>query len=190
MEEKNNSVWFQAMNYGALLGISLVIYMVLLYLTNLQLNKPLSYVTFVLLLAGIIYGIINYRDKILGGYISYGKALGFGTLTALFAAIITAFFSYIQYKIIDPSSIDKLLSIAEEQLMNKGMSQDQVDMAIQIQSKMFTPFFLAISQVFTLTFIGFAFSLISAGFLKKESNPFSNQSFTDNKSNNQDSLNA
>jgi hypothetical protein len=44
---------------------------------------------------GIILATRAYRDQEQGGYITYGRALAVGTLTVLFAGVITSVFTYL-----------------------------------------------------------------------------------------------
>ncbi len=108
----------------------------------------------------------------MGGTITYGNALGFGVMLSLFAGIILAVFTFIQMTVIDPEYISKLIAIVEEELASKGMADDQIEMALEMQKKFMTPAFISISAIFRLVFMGFIFSLITSIFLKKEKSPF------------------
>ena len=108
MEDKSSNQLKYAMTYGAIIGLILVVYSVLLYLTGLTFNKSLGFIQYVVLFAGIYLGTKAYRDKALGGYIKYGKALVFGLIISVFVGIITVFFNFIMMRYIDPGLIDKI----------------------------------------------------------------------------------
>lgn len=108
--ENNNPVWRFAMNYGAIIGIVLVIYQLLLYLfdvlrSSFWISSILSIVMLIILILGMIFSTKHYRKNILGGKITYSQALVFGTLICLFASIITGFFNYLLNAVIDPGII-------------------------------------------------------------------------------------
>ncbi|MBN1251903.1 MAG: DUF4199 domain-containing protein [Bacteroidales bacterium] len=168
MEEKKTNVWKSALNWGLSIGIILVIYSVIMYFLGLSLEKWVGWVSYLIMIAGIIYSTINYRDKELGGYIKYGQALGFGTLVILFAGIISSIYTYFQMTFIDPDMISKILEMTEEQLITQGLPDDQIEMAIEMQKKFMKPGIMVAIAIPSIAFMGFLFSLITSIFLKKE----------------------
>jgi len=97
--KKKVSVARNAVNYGVLLGIVLIIADLLFYMLNISKESNLRYLNFVLIIAGLTVGILNYRNQINGGFISYGKSLGSGVLIGLFASIIVAIYNSDIYEI-------------------------------------------------------------------------------------------
>jgi hypothetical protein len=173
MEENKTSLMKHAMTYGAIIGLALVVFSVLQYITGLTFNKVLGYLQYVVLFAGLFLGTKVYRDKALGGYISYGKALGLGVLISVFVGIITVFFNFIMMRFIDPGLIDKAMAMAEEQLQNSRLvPADQVDALLEnVRNKMMTVWSLPLG-VISFSFIGFIIALITSAFVKKDPNPF------------------
>ncbi len=80
---KKNSFFSATLTYGVLTAIGLIMISLMIYLFDLSGITWLSYLAYVVLLAGIILGTIKYRNDDLGGFITYGKALGFGTLVSV-----------------------------------------------------------------------------------------------------------
>lgn len=171
-EQQKSSLIKQCMFYGALIGIVLVLFSFITYLTGFSTNKSVGYIQWIILIAAIFISQKRYRDETLGGYISYGKALGFGTLTLFFASLIIGFFTYLLYAVIDPSLIDKILQISEESMVAQGMPDEQIDMALEWTRKFTTPLAMTISTIIGLTFLGFIFSLITSLIIKKKDNSF------------------
>lgn len=162
-----------AMNYGLIMGVTLVILGLITYLAG-AVKTPtwVSFINYAIMIGIIIWGTKKYRDEVLSGAISYGNALGFGVLISLFAGIIVAVFSFLLTTVIDPDYIGKILTIAEEELVNRGMSDDQIEAAIEMQKKFMTPLIISISSLLGMVVMGFIFSLITSIFLKKEKSPF------------------
>jgi hypothetical protein len=52
---------------------------------------------------------------------TYGQALGIGHSYFVFASVITGFFTYLLYAVIDPSLQDQLRLSIEEQIVNKAI---------------------------------------------------------------------
>ncbi len=176
MEDKNkNSLVKSTMNYGAMLGLALIIYSLLLWMFDATTNQSLGYVSFVITIVGIVLATRAYRDQEQGGYISYGRALGVGTLTALWAGIITSFFTYLLYTVIDPGLIDKTYAVMEQAYYDAGMSDDQIEMAMDMAKRFTNPLMMSVLGLLSSVFMGFIFSLITSIFLKREGDPFENE---------------
>jgi hypothetical protein len=109
----------------------------------------------------------------LGGYIPYAKSLGTGVLIAFFGSIIVAFYTYIFFNFIDPALIDQMLEMSRQQMIERGMPDDQVEMAVEMSGKFMTPGWMFAFSILGVTFMGFLFSLIASAFLKRnQETPF------------------
>ncbi|MFC2152426.1 DUF4199 domain-containing protein [Bacteroidota bacterium] len=172
MEEKSNSIWKAGLTYGAMLGLIMIIYAVLLYVMDQSFNKGLSYVNYLFFIAIIFYGAKSYRDNSLNGFITYGHALGISMLIVLFAGIINAIYFSIHISVVDTDYISKLMVAAEEELMNRGMTDDQIEMALSMQKKMMKPAIMAALGLLGVGFWGFVISLITSIFIKKQGDPY------------------
>jgi len=170
MEEKS-TFWKSAMVYGLYLALALVLFSVIMYVTGLILNTKISYVSLVLTVAGIIFAQITYRNKELKGTITYGQAVGFGVAIMLFAGIVTALYTIVLYTFIDPTLIDQMKTMQEDAMLAKNLSQEQVDAAMSMTSKMMTPAWMSIMGLVGSVFSGTIISLITSIFVKKQPNP-------------------
>lgn len=155
-----------AFQYGILTAIALIALTLVIYFANLQSAKWVSWIGYGILLAGLYIGTRAFRDEFNGGFINYGKALGFGTLTIFFAALLSAVFVFVFYKFIAPDAMGPIRAAAEEQMLrvNPNMSDQEYDMAMRFIS----PGIIAVTSVFSYTFIGFVLSLITSAFLKRQ----------------------
>jgi hypothetical protein len=173
MEDNKTSLMKHVMTYGAIIGLALVVYSVLLYITGLTFNKSLGLIQYVVLFAGIYLGTKAYRDKVLGGFITYGKALGLGVLISVFVGIITVFFNFIMLRFVDPGLIDKYMAIMEETYQNsRFIPAGQVDAILEKSREAMTAVWALPVGVLSFSFIGFIISLITSAFVKKDPNPF------------------
>jgi hypothetical protein len=174
MPKSKLSINKNASNYGAIAGLIISISYLIIYFMNkfIEYLNFMSWFSYLIIIISIVLGILNYRNKVLNGYINYGKALGAGVLIGLYASIIVGFAFYIIYKS-DASLIDKLLEKAQEMLeTNPKYSEDIIDKQMEIARKFTTPFILFLSSIFNMTFMSFIFSLIIAAFLKKKDTSF------------------
>jgi hypothetical protein len=172
METKSVPFNKMAMSFGAMLGIVLTGIILLTYVFDMTTVKFFAWLQYLIIAGGIVLAQIKLRDNTLGGYMSYGRALGFGTLTMFYAAIITGFFTYILYAFIEPGLVDKILDISEQKLFEQGLSDEEIDMALTFTRKLTSPTFIAFSGVLGTTFAGFIFSLITSIFTKKKDDSF------------------
>ena len=173
MDETKSSLFKSSMMSGLLLGIALVVISLIVYFIDLTGNKYISYLTMILMGAGVFYLQIQYRDKELHGKMTYGQAFGFAILVVLAAAVISSIFTFILTKFIDPGIIDKILSMQEDTLTKKGLTSEQIDMAMTMTKRMMTPVWMVIWGLVGMMFWGTILSLITSAFTKKESTPFS-----------------
>jgi hypothetical protein len=171
--ENKPSLLQHTMSWGAITGIVLIIYLLILYVTNQTYNPTLGYLQYAFLCAGILIGSFAYRNKVLGGTISYGNAFIVGLLITIFAGILATFFSFILVRFIDPGLVEQGVAKTEEKLMNAGtLTEDQIDLVIERTRKFIdSPITVLVGIVF-YGLIGTVLSLITAAIVKKEGNTF------------------
>ncbi len=171
-DKKKTSLLKSTMNYGAMLGLALIIYSLLLWMIDMTAHTGLGLVSYVIMIVGIVLATKTFRDKEQDGYISYGRALGVGTLTSVFAGFITAFFTYLLYTVIDPGLMEKTYLMMEEAYYEAGMTDSQIEMAMNMAKRFTNPVMMAVFGVLGSAFTGFIFSLIISIFIKREADPF------------------
>lgn len=158
-------VFKPALNAGIITGAGLIVLSLLIYLLGLSEVTQLSYIGYVILLAGIIWGTRQFRQEQCGGYISYGKALGFGTLTAFFASVLAGLFTLVFYLYIAPDALEQLRDLAEVRMLEQV--PDATDQQMEFARMMVNPVLMFVGSLFTYTFVGFIFSLVTSAVLKK-----------------------
>lgn len=160
------------MNFGALNGVAIIIVSLLIYLLGLQQTFVVSIIIYAVNILFIVLGTKFLRQQHLHGQISYGKAVGSGILISLFMSIIVAFFVFIFFKLLAPAEMDKIFAQMEENLYNKGLPDDQVEMSIEMTKKFTTPLTMALGTILSYTFMGLIFSLITSAFIKKNGDSY------------------
>ncbi len=165
-ESKKSGLTSPAFQYGLLIAAGLIILSLIMYVAGMIAVNWVSYVGYAILLGGLIFGTIKFRDEYSGGFISYGRALGFGTLTSFFAALISGIFAYVFYALLAPDALNELRVAAEINILesNPNVTDQQLDLAV----RMINPLMMALTYLFSYTFIGFIFSLVTSAFLKRK----------------------
>lgn len=171
MEDKS-SFWKNSLKHGLIVGLAMVIYGILLYILELNLNQALGYINYVILIAGFILGTKAFRDNELNGSISYGRAFGYSVIILLVATVISIIYSYLLMNVFDPEIIEKMKALGEEKMLERGMTDEQIEMAQQMNSKFMKPGFMMIVGFIAMMFIGTILALITSAFVKKEGDPF------------------
>jgi len=156
--------------YGIGTGVALIILSLILYITNMYMNKILGYLTYLILIAGMVVGSLQYRKVQLNGFMTYGQAFKTSFLIGLFASIISAIFTFFYVKYINTGLIEEILTLTRQKIEAKAgtMSQEQIDQAMSWTERFMTPVWITI-----LGFLGFAFwsaiiALVISFFLKKK----------------------
>lgn len=167
MEEKSASIWKSTLTTGVYLAIALILVSVIFYVTGNPFSKVAQYLSYPIMIAGIIMGQISYK-KALGGTLTYGQAVGAGILTMVFASVITGIYNYLLFSVIDPSLQEQMRIFTEEQIIKQGrVPEEQVEMAVNMAAKFQTPLMMFIMSIVMGAISGLIISLISAIFLKK-----------------------
>lgn len=163
--QQSKGMGMVAFQYGVLTAIALIALTLFIYFADMLTVKWVSWIGYGILLAGIFLATKAYRDEHKGGFIAYGSALGFGTLTIFFASLLTAVFSFIFYSYLAPDALEKLKIAAEIQILetNPNIGDSELELALRFVS----PVLMAITTIFSYTFIGFVLSLITSAFLKR-----------------------
>jgi hypothetical protein len=168
MEENTPSTGKSSLTYGLYLGIALIIASVIVYLSGNVFAKWSQWVTYIVMIIGIVTAQLNYRKKA-GGIMSYGQALGLGVLTAFFASILLAMYSYVLYELIDPSLKNQIVLKMEEQLVTQGnLPEEQISLITKMISTLYKSPIREIIAVFNGTFTGLILSLITSIFTQKK----------------------
>jgi hypothetical protein len=158
-----------ALTYGLLIGILVVVTQLAFYFSGLLTSKYAGWISYVVILGGILLATKAFRDEVRGGFVSYGQTLGFGTLTIFFASILVGIYIFLFYKLIDPAAMSLLYEAAEQKIIDKNpnITDAELDMALSISQRLMKPGFMAFSTILNYTFLGFVMSLITSIFMKK-----------------------
>ena len=100
------------------------------------------------------------------GYMTFGKGLGIGTLVSVVSSVVSTIFSYIYLKFVDLAYMDIVREEQIREMEKTGMSDAEIDQALEFTSFFSTPEFILIIGIFGGVLIGFILSLIISAFTK------------------------
>ena len=168
MEEKKPSAGKSALYYGLLLAVALIVVHLVLYLTDMHQSTTGMVISGIVFVAGISLVSLDYRNKKLGGYISYGKAVKIGFLTVLFASFIVAIYTFVYHSNINPGEIQQAKIEAAEKIYAMELDSAQEEQFLKWADYMNTPVVYAVVTIFMYALIGIVIALITSIFIKKE----------------------
>lgn len=170
MEEKPRSIRTNGIYYGSITGAALIIFSLIMFLSDLYMNKAVNWIGYIFLVAGMIWGTLEFRKKYSNGFLTYGKAFGSCFWIGLIAGIIGSIYLFVFTQFIHPGFVNELLDQMRENMVtsNPEMSEEQVEQAISMSSKFMSPVMMTIWGLGAYAAMSAIIGLILAIFLKKE----------------------
>jgi len=156
-----------ALKWGVIIGIITILFSTAIMVSGQNGNQLLGLVVYVILAVGI-YLAMNDFKKENHGFMSYSQGLGLGLLKCTIVGLISSFFTFAYMKFIDPTIAEQMMKKAVEEMEKKGLSDDQIEKAMEYSKMFINPGVLFIVSLIGTIFIGFIFSLIIAAILKKD----------------------
>jgi len=159
-----------ALIHAVMISAVLIIYTLILYLAGQLQNTTLTWISYAIAFAGILYALFSYRNQTLGGYIKYGQAVLYGLVVGLMIGIITGIFTFLLYGVISPELVEEARLLAETEMYraNPNLTSEQADMALRIQYLFVSPVGLLLASVFGGAIQGVIFGIIGGLFVKKK----------------------
>ncbi len=163
--------------FGSILALLLsgnMIYMIYLMYTkeNLQTNDLLGYAAMVIVFSLTFFGIRNYRNKELDGYISFGKAFKTGALIALLGSTFYVIVWLFVYYLFVPDFIDQYSTCVMNQCMSNGSTPDEIEakreQITQLATMYENPAFVVLITYSEVLPVGLVVALIGSLILKKK----------------------
>jgi len=151
--------------YAIVAALIIIVLGVALYLAGLAFEDWAQYAELVPYLIIIILNAIAY-SKANEGYVTFGNVFGSGFKLSLIVAVIMAAWGVVSLMIF-PEMKEKSMEMAEQKLMDRGYSEEQIEANLEMTRKYFG-LFVVIALLFMHIFWGAIFSLIGAAVAKKK----------------------
>ena len=168
MEDQTTNNKSIVLNYGmTLAGFSILIQLVQFSMGQ-HFSPHWSYsVISTLITVGIIVQGIKAFKTTNHGAISFGQSVNTGIGISLFSAIIYSLYLLIFMNFIDPDFLSKLWAIEEGKMLNRGMSEEQIEASMRMVNSWGIYFMFATVLIISIL-MGFVISAITGAILKKE----------------------
>ena len=125
-----------------------------------------SWVTILILGLGIYISAEHFK-KMNGGYMTHKDLIVTSLWLGLIVGLISGIYAVV-YMQIDPTMMDKAKNIAEAKMEEQGQSEEQMQMAMSLMDKFFTPQFLIAMSLLMNVVLSLIISAILGSFLKNE----------------------
>ena len=159
------------MNYGAVLGLLLILFALIFWSLGLDEEQSVipSIVNNIVIIGFLFYAIIQYRDNINNGLITYAESLKLGTSIAFFSSVIMAFYTFIYITYLNPDMLANVMNMTEQAMLEADpeISDDDLDLALSMTAKFMQPHWMMVMGLLGGTFMGFLLSLIISLFTKR-----------------------
>ncbi len=151
---------------GAILGGILVVYSIILQFTGLWENQALGYLSYAILIGGLIMFIHLYA-KSKDNQVTFGNLFSYGfKATAIVILLMLAF--VIVFNLAFPEFKEKIIETTRQKMEEDGKSTDsQIEMAVGMVDKYYL-LFAVIGTVIGMAILGAIGSLIGAAVTKKK----------------------
>lgn len=159
--------------YGLILAGVSVLYFLIAASMSLNTNEgPGRWASIIFVIVILVLAHQYFKERG-NGFMSYGQGIGIGFWTTLISSTISSLFTYIYMKFIDSNWVEQLKEMQLEQLENRGMSDEEIEMTMSIMEYFTTPGALFFFGIVGGIIGGVIFSLIVTLFTqKKNNNPF------------------
>jgi len=159
---------------GGILAGVLILYSVILIVTDQLANQSLTWISYVFMIGLLIYfirefGKANENNK------TFGELFSFGFKASAFATIILLAFQVI-FNLLFPETQDRIMEISRDKMAeDPRVTDEQIEMALSFTKKFYLVFLIA-GTIFSTLIFGAIGSLIGAAVTKKNpTSPFQNQ---------------
>jgi hypothetical protein len=153
---------------GAILCANMIVMVNLMYTnTDFKGNDIVGYAAMVVMFSLIFFGIRNYRNKQLDGYISFGNAFKMGTLIALVGSTMYVVVWLFYYYLFVPDFIEVYSSYVLKECSALDLPAKTAEMT-NFKEMYKNPLFVILITYSEVLPIGLVVALVSALILKKK----------------------
>jgi hypothetical protein len=167
MENQNYSIIKSAQNYGLPLGLLLIAITLFAYLLDIDKEKWLGIVVFIIIELAIIYCIYDVR-KSNNISISFAEAFKPAIYMCLIAILISSVYFFIHVNFIDIHYVETMSEIQRNEMIQNGMSETSITKAMSVASSFNSPIVITGIAFLVNLIVATILSAISATIMKRD----------------------
>lgn len=143
-------------------GFSIFFFLVVTLIGMNPFDRALSWVSLVVSIVILVLAHKQFKDQG-DGFMTFGQGFGIGFWITVVALLIGGLFTFVYAGFIDPTVMDGVYEAQRLEMEEKGMPDEQIDVAITWTKKLFWPFYFGIGL-----FFGVLLALIVSIFTQKK----------------------
>ena len=167
-QQPNAPVTATAFKYGLLVTLIGIVLSLIFFFTGNEMSQWAQWLTYLVLFTGIVLAAKDYRDNLNGGNLTVGKTIALGTLIAFIAGLLGVVYFFFYTNVLNPDFMEQVLLQTEQQMIDQGLDDDQIEQAMAMTKKFTNPMMMSIFTVVFYTIFGLIFSVIAGFVMKKE----------------------
>lgn len=153
--------------YGLVLGVVSIVYFLILTFSGLDPNAGWNWLGLVFSIVAIFLAHKYFKENG-DGFMTYGQGVGIGFWLTLVSSVISVVFTYIYVKFVDTTYMDMIKEKQIESMQEKGMTDEQIDQAMEFAAAFSTPEMILIFGLLGGLFIGMIVVFIVTAITKKQ----------------------
>ena len=157
-----------ALKWGGIGGLISAVIGLVFYILNVDSSSYLNYLSYAVLVGVLLFGVYEYRDKHLGGYISFKQIMGYGIFIVIVFALLSSIWGIVYMETIDTNLVNEILLKTELDMEEKGLDEEIIQQTLVVTKKMMQPQFFFITSFLFLMLFGTLGNLLVGAVLKKE----------------------
>jgi hypothetical protein len=166
MEQQPSSARI-ALKWGVIGGLVSIIFATALYMTELWKNGLISSLVGILPMVVFLFLAAKEFRTENNGFLSFGEGLSVSMLTGAIYSLLGNLYAQLYQKIIDPGFVDKMKDFQFEKLEEQGLSEEQIEQAMELTSKFSTGGLSFLIGLLGSLLFAFIIALIISAILKK-----------------------
>jgi len=138
-----------SVKYGLLVSATGILISLLVFILGLDKSDAGQYLGWLNIPLMIIFMVMAIKEKRtgMGGFIAFGPAFKTVAGMVVISAVVTALYTYLYFTAINPGMVDFIKEKQILQMEGRGMSDEEIDAAMQMSSKFMSP---GVMTLFTL----------------------------------------
>lgn len=161
---------FGLFGVALMLTILIVVFLVFRQTYNWEVQEIIGYITIVLSLLFVYFGIRHWRENYNSGRLSFGQGLKLGTLITIFPSVAFGLFTWLEMSVLDPDFGEKYYAHYLEKI-KASTPPSELEATLQkleSEKEMFASPFMQFALMFLTVFlIGIVITVISSLILQR-----------------------
>ncbi len=152
---------------SAIIGAFIVIILALIFhFTGFSYNKVASSSGYLILIISVVLGIHLFKNNDNNKLMTFKEGFWAGMRTTLIFTLICCIWMVLYIKVINPEFMSVIKQKQLDELINRGMTDEQIEASMPMMNKFMSVPFLFISAFMMYTVIGMIVTLITSAIMK------------------------